>query len=187
MAAEYIKTPLVEVRWCKLVGEPHPAYDRSKPDEWSVDVVLDQRNPEHQTFIESLEQAYVEEHGKSSKRSQYYLPLKPDKDDKNLMILSMKSRCFVRKDGTKSPGPTIIDSNRNPWGGKMIGNGSKMIIAFDWYVWSGTAGNGLTPQPQMAMVVDLVEYESKPKITVDDFEPVPGGYVETQVDELVPF
>ena len=182
--SDLLKTPLAEVRWCKLVGDPHPAYDATKPPEWSVDVVLDSKNPEHQDFIDSLEEHYLQEHGKKSKKSQYYLPIAPDKDNPDLMLFKMKTKCFTRKDGTSSEGPTIIDSNRNPWNGKLIGNGSKMIVAFDWYAWSGAAGCGLTAQPHMAMVVDLVEYNAGPKASIEDFDPIPGGYVETAEEEL---
>ena len=185
--SELRKTPLAEVRWCKLLGDATPGFDRSKPPIWSVEMLFSLKNSEHQEFLDSLEQIYTEEHGKSSRKSQHYLAMKPDPDNKEQVVVSFKLKQFSRKDGSTSEGPTIIDSSRNPWGTKLIGNGSKMIIAFDVYAWSGEAGAGITLQPQMGMVVDLVEYAGKKKATIEDFDPVPGGYVETEVDELVPF
>ena len=48
----------------------------------------------------------------------------------------------------KSEGPVVFDSNNNPWNPqKMIGNGSKIIVAFDIYAWKGNTGAGMTFNP----------------------------------------
>ncbi|MCS5692929.1 hypothetical protein NZK33_13185 [Cyanobium sp. FGCU-6] len=40
-----------------------------------------------------------------------------------------------------------------------IGNGSKVIVAFDIYDWDGENGCGMTFQPRAVQVVEFVPYE----------------------------
>ena len=180
-------TPLAPVKWCKLIGPPVPGFNKTKL-EWSVCMVFSLDNKEHSDFLDSLETIYREEHGKSARKHQHYLPVKPDKDNAGQAIVTFKIQQFTRRDGTTSEPPTIIDSNRNAWGNKLIGNGSKMKLQFDVYAWTGEAGCGITLQPLVGMVVDLVEYVEKERGSVEDFDPVPGGYVGgVASDEEIPF
>ena len=45
------------------------------------------------------------------------------------------------------------------WDGAAIGNGSKVIVAFDIYDWDGENGCGMTFQPRAVQVVEFVPYE----------------------------
>jgi len=70
-----------------------------------------------------------------------------------------------------------MDSRQNPWDrSKLIGNGSKIIVAFNVYAWGKgrPGGVGITLQPRKVMGVDLVEYANKNE---DVFGVVEGGYV----------
>lgn len=174
-----LKTPLVEVRWCKLTGDARPnKFDPSKRPEWSVEIVLDNDNKGHMAWVEEMEGLYDKFHGDKRKHASW-LPIKPDKEEpRKKTVARFKLPQFDRRDGGKSEGPTLFDSNKSPWPlGKEIGNGSKMIIGFDIYAWSGSTGAGLTFQPRAAQVVELVEYTAKNANPDEAFEVVNGGYV----------
>lgn len=177
--AELLKTPLAEVRWCKLVGDARPnKFDPSKPPGWSVEIVLDNDNKTHMAWVEAMEAKYEELHGELKKNANW-LPISPDKDEpRKRTVAKFKVPQFTRKDGSVSEGPTLFDAKRNPWPhDQLIGNGSKMIIAFDIYAWKGPTGGGMTFQPRMAQVVDLIPYEAKEQPTATNtFDEVPGGY-----------
>ena len=179
MAKELIKTPLAEVRWAKLLA-PQKQYDESKPLAWSCELLLPNDSKDTQRFLLEMEDKFTEVHGTSAKKSVHAFPWGPDKEKpKELTVCRFKLPQFTRRDGSASEGPVIYDSRKNPWDGKEIGNGSKVIIAFDIYGWSGAAGAGMTFQPRAVMVVDLVEYErGKPD---EIFETVEGGYVNSEV------
>lgn len=181
---QLLKTPLAEVRWCKLLGDARAnKFDPSKRPEWSVEMVLDNDNKTHMQWVEEMEGQYDTIHGQARKH-QHWLPIKPDKEEpRKKTVVRFKVPQFVFKDGRVSEGPTLFDSNKNPWpADKEIGNGSKLIIAFDIYGWSGNTGAGMTFQPRMAQVVDYLPYEGGKKTGVEAFDVVPGGYVEENPD-----
>ena len=185
MAKELLKTPLVEVRWCKLNGPARAnKFDPDKNPEWSVEALLNHSDKTHMAFVEAMEAKFDELHPKKRKHTSW-LPIKPDKDKpRDISVCRFKIPQFTYRDGNTSEGPTIYDSRKNPWNPeKLIGNGSKLIIAFDIYAWEGPTGAGMTFQPRMAQVVDLVEYEGRADAEAT-FETVDGGYV---VDEDIPF
>jgi hypothetical protein len=170
---ERFKTPAAPVRWCKLLA-PVPQYDPEKPLAWSCEMLLDNSDTEHAAWLVQMEDQYVENHGKA-KKSIYAYPWSIDKEDSNITVVKFKRAQFKQRDGSVSQGPVIMDSKQHPWDPSIdIGNGSKLIIAFDIYAWSGTAGNGLSFQPIAAMVVDLVPYERLDPSTLLD--PIEGGY-----------
>jgi hypothetical protein len=174
--AELLKTPLAEVRWCKLVGPARDnKFDPSKPSFWSTDLVLENDNKTHREWVEAMEAKYEELHG-DTRKSNNWLPIVPDKDEpQSKSIAKFKLNEFTRKDGTTSEGPTLFDSKRNPWPDtQLIGNGSKLIIAFEIWAWKSPSGGGLSFQPRMAQVVDLIPFQNR---SVNDmFEEVKGGY-----------
>jgi hypothetical protein len=177
MARDILKTPLAEVRWCKLVGPARPnKFDTSKPDSWSTDLVLDSQDKDHMAWLMEMEAQYAAIHGEARMSSKAYPWSEGAGDDAGKIIVKFKLPEFTRKDGTKSEGPTLFDAARNPWDhNKLIGNGSKLIIAFDIYGWKSPSGCGLTFQPRFAQVVELVEYVEKASAE-QLFGIVPGGY-----------
>ena len=180
-------TPVVEVRWFRL-DEAVDLY-RPKPNqkEFTVDLILDESVAEEKAFLESVEQHYLDEHGKNSRRSQYAISLKPDKDT-GKMKLSMKVYSWQEKTNPTewSPGPTIMDAAKNPWPfGRKVGNGSKCRIQYSVYAWGGDNGSGITLQPHVVQVVEWAEMEEKAQGDVSAFEPVPGGFVVDQAEEIV--
>jgi hypothetical protein len=79
---------------------------------------------------------------------------------------------FQRRDGSLSEGPRIVDAKKQPWDGAAIGNGSKVVVAFDIYDWDGENGCGMTFQPRAIQVVEFVPYEQVDP--TDGFEEVEG-------------
>tara|TARA_Y100000593_G_C4244616_1_gene303984 strand:- start:254 stop:811 length:558 start_codon:yes stop_codon:yes gene_type:complete len=178
LAKELLKTPPGELRWCKLLGPARSAYEQGKPDEWTTEFLLDGKDKNVIAWTEMMEQKFFELHGTTAKKNTYWFNCNPDKEDPSKLVVKFKLPCFVRNDGSKSEGPTVMDSKRNPWPvGTEIGNGSKAIIAFTIYAWNNKAGAGMTLQPMKMQVVDLVEYSggSLPK-DEEVFEEISGGY-----------
>jgi hypothetical protein len=189
MAKELLKTPLATVRWCKLVGPARPnTFDPSKPDSWSTDLILDNKDKSHMAWLMEMEAQYAAIHGEARMASHAFpwSEGKKDSEDDGKTIVKFKVPEFTRKDGTKSEGPTLFDAAKNPWDHKkMVGNGSKLIIAFDIYGWKSPSGCGMTFQPRFAQVVELVEYVDKGNPD-ELFGIVPGGFVDPDQD-AIPF
>lgn len=174
MAKELLKTPLAEVRWAKLLA-PQKQYDETKPLAWSCELLLSAGSRETQKFLLDMEDQFSVVHPGNVKKSVHAFPWGPDKENKDITVVRFKLPQFTRRDGTTSEGPVLYDSRKNPWDGKEIGNGSKVIIGFDVYAWSGAAGAGMTFQPRAVQVVDLVEF--KRVDPGEAFGVVEGGYV----------
>ena len=61
MAKELMRTPVVEVQWCKLLGEPRiNKFEPKKPPTWSIEIVLDNSNTEHMAWVEEIENKFDE-------------------------------------------------------------------------------------------------------------------------------
>lgn len=172
MAKELMRTPIVEVRWCKLLGEARPnKFEPSKPPTWEIEILLDNDNPEHMAWCEEIESKFDELHP-NEKKSANWLPIKPDKEaPRKRQSCRMKLKQFTFKDGNTSEGPTVFNKNGSIWPDtKLIGNGSKMRIGFEIYPWKGPSGAGLSLQPRAAQVIEwLAAPETVGRTTASDF------------------
>ena len=171
MASELLKTPIVEVRWCKLLGEARPnKFEPTKPPTWGIEILLENDNPEHMSWCESIEAQFDVVHP-GEKKSAYWLPIKPDKEQpRKRQSCRFKLTEFTFKDGNKSEGPVVYDEKGRYWPEeKLIGNGSKMRIGFDIYAWKGPSGAGMTLQPKGAQVVEWLAAPDKKATTASDF------------------
>ena len=179
MAREIKHTPLVEVRWCKMLGDARPnRFDSSKPNQWGVDIVLDSQNKQHLEWMEGTEAEFPLLHGEQARKSNNWNPVKPDKTQ--LAERGQAQRFYVakftlnqmrRKDGTTSEGPTVFDENSRHWDhSKLIGNGSKMVIAYEIYAWpdKGT-GAGLSLNCLGGQVMEWLEAPSSVRTNASDF------------------
>ena len=184
---ELKRTPVVEVRWCKLLGEARPAYDPEKEDEWSIEIVLDNSNAEHQAWMQSVEDEYAEAHGEK-KKSAHWCPIKPDKEEpRKKMSCRLKLKKFELKGrpGQFSEGPTVFDKDGNYWDhNKLIGNGSTMRLSYTIYAWGANSktGAGISLEVRGAQVIDwLAAPEKVQNTTATDF-----GFESTkEADEKV--
>lgn len=88
---------------------------------------------------------------------------------------------FKRKEATargdiKSP-PVVTDSRLNPWpSARLIGNGSKIRIAFQPWGWDTATGKGMSLELLQLQVLDLVAYEGVDEAPV--FEKADGFVLE---------
>ena len=161
MASETFFSPLAPVRWAHLI-KARPQMDPSKPNAWSVDLVLDPNaNPAHKAFLAKLGAIFADTHGTKKKTSDKGQPWKADKEDPTKVIVKFKAQEFVRDDGSKAAGPQVIDSKRQPWDGSAIGNGSELIVKFTTYGWERPEGTGLSLQVKAAQVVEYVAREEE--------------------------
>ena len=185
MASETFFTPLAPVRWAHLI-KARPQMDPSKPNAWSVDLVLDpNNNPAHKAFLAKLDAIFTDTHGTKKKRSDKGQPWKADKEDPTKVIVKFKAQEFVREDGSKATGPQVIDAKRQPWDGSAIGNGSELIVKFSTYGWERPEGTGLSLQPKAVQVVKFVPREEEN--AAEGFAEQDGyavGDASTYVDEF---
>ena len=171
MASELLKTPIVEVRWCKLLGEARAnKFEPTKSPTWEIEILLENDNPEHMSWCVSIEAQFDVLHP-GEKKSAYWLPIKPDKEQpRKRQSCRFKLTEFTFKDGNKSEGPVVYDEKGRYWPEeKLIGNGSKMRIGFDIYAWKGPSGAGMTLQPKGAQVVEWLAAPDKKATTASDF------------------
>ena len=180
------QTPVVELQWCKLLGDPRPAYEPGKPPEWSIEIILDNDNEEHMKWVDEVEQEFTAAHGDGAKKSANWCPVKPYKEDpRKRMSCRMKIPQFINDNGVKSEGPTVYGPEGEFWDhSKLIGNGSKMQLSYTIYAWGkkGGTGAGISLEPRGAQVKEwLAAPESVKPITASDH-----GFTSTKAaDEKV--
>ena len=172
MAKDIFRTPLAEVRWAHLITPRHQL-DKSKPKAWTADLLLPNSDEKAQSFLLAMEDQFIALHGSRKRRAEKGFPWKPDKEKPSeITVVRFKVPQFQRRDGSLSEGPRIVDAKKQPWDGAAIGNGSKVIVAFDIYDWDGENGCGMTFQPRAVQVVEFVPYEQVDP--TDGFEEVDG-------------
>lgn len=99
-----------KVYWAKIVGNKalHDNYDKDGR-EWSYELV-----PDDTTFLK--------EHRLLDRLKDNPDPQNPDKGE----YLYLKKPEF-NKDGDKNDPITILDSDNEPWSGKLLGNGTRVV------------------------------------------------------------
>lgn len=180
-------TPVGEAAWAKILGEPAEPFDGDGPRAWSVNLLLDPNDPSTVEFIEKLEAEFAELHGSGKiKYSANAWPFGEDttKDEQGRKVPTGKMRLnFKRKETTargdvKSP-PVVTDSKLNPWpAAKLIGNGSKIRVAFQPWGWDTPTGKGMSLELMQVQVLDHVAYESAEDAPV--FEKTDGFVLEAE-------
>ena len=178
MAKDIFRTPLAAVRWAHLITPRHQL-DRAKPLAWTCDLLLPSTDQQAQSFLLAMEDQFIALHGSRKRRAEKGFPWKADRErPSEITVLRFKVPQFLRRDGSLSEGPRIVDAKKQPWTGAAIGNGSKLIVAFDIYDWDGENGCGMTFQPRAIQVVDYIPYEQlDPTDSFDELEgysPAPG-------------
>ena len=99
-----------------------------------------------------------------------------NKDDERGDFVTLKQ--YARsKDGSFRP-MSVKDAERNPFpSSKRVGNGSKVNVSYypkEYTVYGG----GVKGYLNGVQIVDLVEYSA------DDFDVVPGGYVNEEASDI---
>lgn len=167
MPRELYKTPPAPCRWAKILDpNGYPAYDETKPNEWSIELLFSGNDKDHFEFIERVETLFEANHG-DARKGPYWWPGKDgDGEDKGQTIVRFKMARREFKNGGLTKPPLVIDKEQKPWpADKLIGNGSIVAVKFNVYAWkSPMMGAGMTFQPQMVMVLEHVPHvDSKGK------------------------
>ena len=190
MPRELIVSPRGEAAWAKVLGEP-VAYE-DNPKAWSVSLLLDPSDPETIAFVERIEAVFEEFHGPKAKIAANGWPFgdETSKDEKGRPVPTGKVKFnFKRKQETASgaikDGPLVVDSKKSLWPQeKLIGNGSKIKVAFSPWKWEGPSGKGMSLELESIQVLDLVSYS---KDDVADAFGVEDGYVLETPAAQTPF
>lgn len=159
MAKELHKTPPAPCRWAKLLDpNGYPAYDETKPNEWSIELLFSSKDKAHFDFVEEAEGLFDKYH-QGERKGMFWWPGKEgDGDDKGLTLVRFKSQLRTFKDGKTTKPPVVLDKDERPWpADKLIGNGSIVRVAFNVYAWKAN-GAGMTFQPIYVQVVEHVPY-----------------------------
>lgn len=182
--SKILYSPLAEARWVYL-NEPRPQMNADKPPAWSCTLLLPKSDPKTDAFVKTLEEAFIAEHGTKKRRSDKGFPIKPDKDNPEILLVKFKAQQLIRRNGTVAPGPKVIDAKKQAWDGSDIGNGSKLIVAFIIHPWDQPEGCGISLIPRAVQVVHFVPYITDDG--VDGFDEQEGYTVPGAADEFDEF
>lgn len=164
MGRELIVTPPAPCRWAKVLDPlGYPAFDETKPRQWSIELIFDPSDREHAEFLGKAEDLFQKHHG-SERKGNYWWPGKEGEgDDKGKMLLRFKINLLTFKNGNTTQPPLVQDVDGRPWSeDKKIGNGSIVRVAFDVYAWKSPGiGAGMTFQPRHIQVVEHIPYADK--------------------------
>ena len=115
-----------------------------------------------------------------------------NKGDERNDFITIK-RKYTRKDGTKNSAPRVVDSKKTPISpDDLIGNGSKVNVAFDTYDYNVGGNQGVGSSLKAVQVIKLIEYS--PSENLDEFSeesgyqaPTNGASKNELEDDKLPF
>ena len=100
-----------------------------------------------------------------------------NKGDERNDFITIK-RKYTRKDGTKNSAPRVVDSKKTPISpDDLIGNGSKVNVAFDTYDYNVGGNQGVGSSLKAVQVIKLIEYS--PSENLDEFSEESGYQTKT--------
>ena len=100
-----------------------------------------------------------------------------NKGDERNDFITIK-RKYTRKDGTKNSAPRVVDSKKTPISpDDLIGNGSKVNVAFDTYDYNVGGNQGGGSSLKAVQVIKLIEYS--PSENLDEFSEESGYQAKT--------
>ena len=100
-----------------------------------------------------------------------------NKGDERNDFITIK-RKYTRKDGTKNSAPRVVDSKKTPISpDDLIGNGSKVNVAFDTYDYNVKGNQGVGSSLKAVQVIKLIEYS--PSENLDEFSEESGYQAKT--------
>lgn len=165
MPRERIVSPKGEALWAKVLGEPAAGFQGGDLA-WSVSLLLDPKEEETIKFVERMENVFAAFHGEKVRVHQHGWPFADQtKDDGSgrrkptgLIEFRFKRKELTKTGVVKAP-PVVMDSQKNLWPReKLIGNGSKIRVAFSPWSWDMGGLKGMSLELEMVQVIDLVEY-----------------------------
>jgi len=187
MARLLLTTPVGDAYWAKCFDPEEDRFDEGKPRCWSISWANDQGDRETLALMQKVEEEFVRIHGDGAKPSKNAWPFREqtDKDGKptGLMEFRFKKNETTKK-GVLLQAPVVCDSHKNPWpAGVLIGNGSKVKVAFSTWGWEDRFGKkGVSLSFEALQVLDLVEYAHTPP--ADAFGVENGYVINTPADSF---
>lgn len=182
-----LTTPVGNAYWAKCFEPEEDRFDEGKPRCWSISWALDQDCQATLALMQTIEEEFARIHGDGAKPSKNAWPFKEqtDKDGKptGLMEFRFKKNETTKK-GMVLQAPAVYDSHKNLWpAGELIGNGSKVKVAFSAWGWEDKFGKkGVSLSFEALQVLDLVPYERT--APADAFGVENGYVVETPADSF---
>ena len=182
-----LTTPVGNAYWAKCFEPEEDRFDEGKPRCWSISWALDQDCQATLALMQTIEEEFARIHGDGAKPSKNAWPFKEqtDKDGKptGLMEFRFKKNETTKK-GMVLQAPAVYDSHKNLWpAGELIGNGSKVKVAFSVWGWEDKFGKkGVSLSFEALQVLDLVPYERT--APADAFGVENGYVVETPADSF---
>ena len=143
-----------KVYWASVV-EPNTTYEPA----WQVDVCI-----EDDDTREKLESIGLTIKNKGDDRGDFF----------------SAKRKTTKKDGSTRDAPRVIDSKRNPWDRRLIGNGSVAKIKIQPYDWDYAGKRGVSSDFMAMQVIDLVEYGDPST----DFQDEDGFSIDSELEAL---
>lgn len=174
-----LTTPVGDAFWAKCFEPEEDRFDEGKPRTWSISWCGDQSAKETVALMQQIEEEFARIHGEGAKPSKNAWPFRDqtDKDGKATGLLEFRfKRNETTKKGNVLPPPAVYDSHKNPWpSGTLIGNGSKVKVAFSVWGWEDKFGKkGVSLSFDALQVLDLVPYQQRDP---GDAFGVENGYV----------
>lgn len=185
MPRTMLTTPVGEAYWAKCFEPEEDRFDEGKPRTWSISWCADQNAKDTLGLMQQIEEEFARIHGEGAKPSKNAWPFREqtDKEGNQTGLLEFRfKRNETTKKGMVLPAPLVVDSHKNPWpSDTLIGNGSKVKVAFSVWGWEDKFGKkGVSLSFDALQVLDLVPYAHKDP--ADAFG-VENGYVaETPAD-----
>lgn len=164
MPRQMLTTPVGDAYWA-IVFEPRE--DNFNPDEprsWSIAWAGSPSDKATMALMQQIEAEFARIHGDGAKPSKNAWPFR-DQTDKEGNATGLLEFRFKKKERTKKgqvlSAPAVYDSRKNPWpADTLIGNGSKVKVAFHCWGWEDKFGKkGVSLSLEAVQVLDLVPFE----------------------------
>ena len=162
-----LTTPVGDAYWAKVFEPEEDRFDSEKPRSWSISWCAPADSKDALELMQKIEEEFARLHGEGAKPSKNAWPFREqtnkEGDPTGLMEFRFKKNETTRK-GQVLQAPTVYDSRKNLWpaNGGLIGNGSKVKVAFSAWGWEDKFGKkGVSLSLEAIQVIDLVEYERK--------------------------
>jgi len=174
-----LTTPAGDAYWAKVFEPEEDRFDSEKPRSWSISWCAPADSKDALELMQKIEEEFARLHGEGAKPSKNAWPFREqtNKEGKptGLIEFRFKRNETTKKGNVLSP-PAVYDSHKNPWpAGTLIGNGSKVKVAFSVWGWEDKFGKkGVSLSFDALQVLDLVPYQQKDP---GDVFGVENGYV----------
>ena len=187
MTRQMLTTPVGDAYWAKCFEPEEDRFEEGKPRSWSISWCADGGGKDALALMQTIEAEFARIHGEGAKPSKNAWPFKEQTDREGkvtgLMEFKFKKNEVTRK-GQVLQAPTVYDSHKNLWpAGELIGNASKVKVAFSAWGWEDKFGRkGVSLSFEALQVLDLVPYE---RTAPGDAFGVENGYViDTPADSF---